>query len=396
MGQFTATRFILHTAFRMFYPFLSVFASGMGVSLSAMSLAVTAQDSAGALGPFLAFITDSRGRKIGILLGVGIFTLGVGLIAWKPIYPVFFIGVILIAFGIAVTLPSMHAYVGDQVAYQRRGLVMAVTELSWSASFIIGVPLMGLLIARSGWAAPFPILAGLGGLAFLTLAWMLPRDRPPDPAGPGPLGNFRTVLASRPALAALALAAAIAGSNEIINLVFGIWIKGSFGLEIAALGAAAMVIGFSELGAEGLAGGLVDRLGKERSIRIGLVLNCLASALFPLLGRQLWGALLALFLFYLTFEFVLVATLPLMTELVPGARGTLLALNAACFSLGRAGGALIGAPLFQSSGILASAVAAILVNGLALIALRHIKIPVRVELSGKTQAPPAADEAGGE
>ena len=84
----------------------------------------------------------------------------------------------------------MHAYVGDQVAYQRRGRVMAVTELAWSASFIIGVPLMGLLIARSGWAAPFPILAGLGGLAFLALAWMLPRDRPPDPCPAGRARQF--------------------------------------------------------------------------------------------------------------------------------------------------------------------------------------------------------------
>jgi predicted MFS family arabinose efflux permease len=337
---------------------------------------VTAQNIAGALGSFLAFVADSRGRKTGILLGVGIFILGTGLVAWKPIFPVFVIAVILIAIAVDVTRPSMHAYLGDQVAYQRRGLVIAVTELAWSTSFIVGVPLMGLLIARWGWTAPFPVLAGLSGLAFLTLTWTVPRDRPPDPAWQGVRGNIRAILASGPALAGLALAAAISGSNEIINLVFGIWIKDSFGLEIAALGAAAVVIGISELGAEGLAGGLVDRMGKERSIRIGLVLNCLSAALFPLLGRQLWGALLALFLFYLTFEYVLVATLPLMTELVPSARGTMLALNAACFSLGRAAGSLTGAQLFQEWGILANAVAAILVNIVALVALRKIKIPV--------------------
>jgi len=376
VGLFTATRFVLHTATRMLYPFLPVFASGMGVSLGAMSLAVTAQNIAGALGSFLAFVADSRGRKTGILLGVGIFILGTGPVAWKPIFPVFVIAIILIAIAVDVTRPSMHAYLGDQVAYQRRGLVIAVTELAWSTSFIVGVPLMGLLIARWGWTAPFPVLAGLSGLAFLTLAWTLPRDRPPDPARQGVRGNIQAILASGPALAALALAAAIAGSNEIINLVFGVWIKDSFGLEIAALGAAAVVIGVSELGAEGLAGGLVDRMGKERSIRIGLVLNCLSAALFPLLGGQLWGALLALFLFYLTFEYVLVATLPLMTELVPSARGTMLALNAACFSLGRAAGSLTGAQLFQEWGILANAVAAILVNIVALAALRKIKIPV--------------------
>ena len=60
--------------------------------------------------------------------------------------------------------------------YKRRGRVLAITELSWSLSFIVGVPLMGLLIARYGWTAPFPVLTLLGLLAFGVLAWMLPGD----------------------------------------------------------------------------------------------------------------------------------------------------------------------------------------------------------------------------
>ncbi len=371
---FTATRFVLHTAFRMLYPFLAVFAGGMGVSLGAMSLAITAQDGAGALGPFLAFVADSRGRKTGILLGMGVFILGVGWIAWMPVFPAFFGGVILIAIGMSVAVTAMQAYLGDQVAYERRGLAIAVIELGWSASFMAGIPLVGLLIVHAGWAAPFAALAGLGGLAFVLLAAFLPRDGPVSAASANPLKNFRSVLTYGPARAGLALGVAITAANEVINLVFGLWIKDSFNLEIAALGAASMVIGVSELGAEALVGGLVDRLGKERSILIGLVLNCLAAALFPLLGGQLWGALAALFLFYLTFEYLVVSSLPLMSELLPGARGTLLAIYAACLSLGRASGALMGAPLYQNWGILASALAAIGLNLLAMLALSKIRV----------------------
>ena len=83
----------------------------------------------------------------------------------------------------------------DRVPYQRRGLMIALTEFGWSLSFIIGVPLVGFLIARRGWQAPFPWLAGAGLLSIVMLALLVPNDRPA--AGHAPslwrnLGSFDT------------------------------------------------------------------------------------------------------------------------------------------------------------------------------------------------------------
>ena len=61
----------------------------------------------------------------------------------------------------------MQAYLGDRVPYEKRGLPLALTELSWSLSFIIGVPLTGFLISKYGLTSPFPWLAGLGLLALI-------------------------------------------------------------------------------------------------------------------------------------------------------------------------------------------------------------------------------------
>ncbi|MCJ7534713.1 MAG: MFS transporter [Anaerolineales bacterium] len=376
---FTATRVVLNTMYRMVYPFLAVFGRGMGVDLPTITLALTLRSFTGVFGPFLAFIGDSRGRKTGMLFGLAIFILGLSVVMIWPTFPGFLAALILSMLGKYIYDPSMQAYLGDRVIYQRRGRVLAITELSWSLSFLVGVPLMGFLIARYGWQAPFPVLALFGLLAFGVLAWMVPHDQVQPGHSAGLQANIRKILAYPPVLAGLAMAMLLSSANEVINLVFGIWLENSFGLMIAALGAAAAVIGVSELGGESLAAAITDRLGKPLAIGIGLGLNCLAALVLPILGSSTAGAVVGLFFFYLTFEYALVSSVPMMTEVMPSARATVMAVTAASVSLGRALGALIATPLFlfgESSAtipdILPNALAAIVLNAAALVALRYL------------------------
>jgi len=182
------------------------------------------------------------------------------------------------------------------------------------------------------------------------------------------------VFKSRSAIAALILGLAMTSANEIINLVFGIWMETSFGLKIAALGAASAVIGFSELGGESLSGALADRVGKENAVRAGLILNIISALAMPLLGRLgVLGGMVGLFCFYLTFEFALVSSLTLTSEILPEARATLMAVNMAILSLGRAVGAII-APAVFVWGFQSNAITAALVNLIAFAALGFIRI----------------------
>jgi DHA1 family inner membrane transport protein len=377
---FTLIRTVLNTMHRMVYPFLAVFGRGLGVELPAMALAVTARSLVGVVGPFLGSVADRRGRKTGMFLGLLLFAIGTSLIIVFPTYPVFILTLIVTMLGKYVFDPSMQAYLGDRVLYERRGRVIAVTEYSWSMAFFIGVPVIGFLIARWGWLAPFPLLLILGAVSLLALAWMLPRDPEPNRDDPGFLRNLGSVLTYRLALTGLVVGFLISTANEIINLVFGVWMEDSFGLKIAALGVAAAVIGVSELLGETFSVGFTDRLGKPNAIGLGLVVNCLAALALPLLGQTLPGALTGLFLFYISFEFAIVSTLPMMTEIMPTARATLMATNIAGHSLGRAAGALLATPLYtwgQTSamlpGFLLSAGVSVLFNLLALLAVYSLR-----------------------
>jgi predicted MFS family arabinose efflux permease len=380
---FTATRVVLNTMYRMVYPFLTAFGRGMGVDLPTLTLALTARSLAGVFGPFIGSIGDIRGRKTGMLFGLFLFIVGVSLVIIWPTFPAFVAALILSLLGKYVYDPSLQAYLGDRVAYQQRGRVLAISELGWSLSFIIGVPLMGFLIARYGWSAPFPVLALLGLGAFGILVWMVPSDKVRGGIQSGLWANLRKVFTYPPVLAGLVMALLIGSANEMINLIFGVWLENSFGLMIAALGAASAVIGLSELSGESLAAAFTDRLGKPVAVSLGLGLNCLAVLALPFLGRSSTGAIIGLFFFYITFDFAIVSTIPIMTEVMPSARATVMAVAGASISLGRAIGALLGTPLYlfgvSSAGIpdiLPNALAAVGLNILAIIALRYLQLGI--------------------
>jgi predicted MFS family arabinose efflux permease len=374
---FILIRIVMSTAYRMVYPFLPVFARGLGVDLNALSLALSARSLVGMFGPFFAGFSDSRGRRAGMVLGLLIFTAGAALMVIWPGYLALTLALIFMLFGNLIIVPSMHAVVSDQVPYERRGLVLAITEFSWSLAFILGVPAVGVLIALYGWQAPFPILTLLGLASIGLVSWLAPKT-PRRASSDGALAKLWQVFTYRPAVAGLILGLALSAANENVNVMLGVWMEDAFKLQIAALGAASAIVGLSELGGEGLVTGLVDRLGKARSVALGVGFNCLAALALPFLGFHLTAALAGLFFFYLTFEFTIVSSLPLITEVMPASRATMMAAFLAAASAGRAIGDLAALPVYRFSlfanPMLGVAGLAVAFNVLALLALRSVKI----------------------
>ena len=370
---FMLLRTILNTLHRMVYPFLAVFARGLGVSIDTLSFVITLRSMIGMFAPVVGSIADQRGRRFGMLLGILLFVVGMSLVVLAPSITTFGIALVLANLGKYLFDPSMQAYFGDRIPYERRGTALAITEGAWSLAFVVGVPVMGLLIARFGWNAPFSLLAGLGLIMFLVVWRMIPGGDHASQTLTATSGkNVRAVLTNLPALAGVSIAMWATASNELVNLIFGVWLEDSFGLKIAALAGASAVIGLSELSGEGLVALTTDRLGKPRALVLGLIGNILAALLLPVVGRTAVGALAGLFLFYITFEYVLVSHIPLMTEVMPNARATLLSFNAMGHSLGRAIGALIATFIYERFGFLPVTLIAILFNLFALLALGEL------------------------
>lgn len=347
-------RWVVNINSRMVYPFLPVFARALGVDLPAISLVLTTRSLITTLLPFFTSAISRHGRRTGMIAGVGLFTVGVSVSIFWHTYAGFYISQCTAYFGAFLYVSSCQAFIGDKVPYEKRGTVMAITEMGWALSYIIGMPLVSLGIGLMGWYAPFPALAAAGLAGMFLIYRTIPDDAPAKISGEKVFSGLARVFSSPRARTGLAFSFMMVTANEVVNVVFGVWMEGSFGLKLAALGAASAVIGASELFGELFSAGLADRIGKKRAITNGLILMGIAVVILPWLGKLgVAGALSGLFLFYLTFEFTVVCSLPFLTEVMPEARVTFMGANVAMISLGRAVGALI-APLLFSLGFSAN------------------------------------------
>jgi predicted MFS family arabinose efflux permease len=156
----------------------------------------------------------------------------------------------------------------------------------------------------------------------------------------------------------------VMGANEVLLIVYGSWMESSFDLSLATLGLATGVIGAAEITGELVVGPAVDWIGKRPVIIVTGLLTGLTYFALPYVVSSLAAALVALFVLFLFFEMTVVGGVPLMTELVPTARGVVMSVVLAAGGLGRAIGALIGFAIwsrggFQAVGIVAGTVMSI-------------------------------------
>ncbi len=345
---FTLIRTVINSGYRLVYPFLPLFAAGMGVSLEQMGLAFSIRSVLGAVSPFVASIADSYGRKKGMLLGLFLFWLGCLSSVISPTFLGFVIGSSIVVVGNGVFIPSMQSYLGDRVPYESRGRVLAITELSWALGFILGVPLLGFLLKTYNWWTPSIAMSIAGFILLLCLWYFIPSDSHSHYRGQSLLSNFKLIIRVGPVVIGLVTAFLFTTSNEVINLVFGQWIRDNFGLAFETLTLASVIIGSSELASEFLSAIFLDKVGKLRTLFLSLALNTISVVLLAMSGNSFTLTLICLALFYISFEFALIALMTYMSELFPAARATVLAVTVAMFSMGRLGGSLLGPGLYRS------------------------------------------------
>lgn len=347
-------------------------AIGMGVKLTELAVALSIRSFLGSFAPFLAIFADTHGRKKGMMLGLVIFVLGVGITSILQNFIGFVIGASLVVVGNGVFIPSMQAYLSDKVPFERRGKVLSIIEMSWSFAFIFGAPALGLLLTRINWVAPHIVLTGVGLVLLLTYWKIVPEDHG-SPIKQPLLQNLGLVFRTAPVVAGIAASTSFICANELVNVVFGEWIKDSFGLAFATLTIASIVIGGSELGSEFLSALVLDRIGKQKAMTVGLLVNALVVILMPLTKSSLPLALTALGLFFVSFEFTFLALITQMSEVFPPARATVMAVLVATFSAGRVFGSLMGASFYQMS-FWATCIGAVALDLLAIWLIQRIKI----------------------
>jgi len=369
-GAATLCRLVLNTARRFAYPFAPVLSRGLGVNLTAVTSLIAINQATSIIGIFFGPLADRFGYRLMMLAGLVMLVVGMLAGGFLPFY-----SVILLAFflaGLAKTMfdPALQAYVGERVPFQKRGLVIGLLEFSWAGSTLVGIPGIALLIDRLGWRAPFFVLGGLGIFGILTLVILIPRDTRRTDAhhnSPSVLNAIQQLIQQRAPLGTLGFALLFGIANDNLFVVYGAWLEESFSLSIVFLGVGTSIIGAAELLGETLTAFFGDRLGLKHSIIIGIILTMLCYVILPFSSQTLPRAFISLFVLFLIFEFTIVSSLSLSTELLPTSRATMMSGFFAAAGLGRVIGSLIGGHIWLAGGIMATGLASGIICGVALV-----------------------------
>jgi predicted MFS family arabinose efflux permease len=361
-------RFILNTSRRFVYPFAPVLSRGLGVPLTAITSLIALNWATGIMAFFIGPITDRLGYRFMMIAGMILFAVGLLVSGFFPLYAVVLVALFLAALGKAIFDPALQAYISEQVPYRRRGLAIGFLEYSWAGSALLGIPALALIIDRFGWRSPFFLMGLLALLGIAALVVLIPRKK--DHARRDPkidlMAAWRGVLREKTARGALAFIFLVSAANDNLFVVYGAWMEKSFGLSIVALGLGTSAIGLAELLGETLTATLADRIGLKRSVMTGLTICIIFYAMLPFVGQTITMALVSLFLIFVTFEFMIVTSVSMATELLPEARATMMATYMGAAGLGRVVGALIGGPVWLMGGIFATGVVSAFISALAL------------------------------
>ena len=359
-----AARLVLNTGSRFVYPFLPAIARGMGIPLTQAGLLVSIRWISGLATPATVRILGrgERRRRL-IIAGLSMFAVGATITAATSVFAGAVVGFVLFGLGKPIFDVAAQAYLSDRTPYLMRARYLGVIEITWASSLLVGAPAAGWLIARWGWAAPFWVIAVLCVVALGAMRWVIEAD--PQSAE---TSTPRLAL-DRSAVALLIAIGLFTGASEIMFVVFGAWLEDDFGLSLLALGAAGVLVAVSELAGEGSTLVWTDRIGKRRSVAIGLVISAVAYVLLAMTNANLTAGLASMALALAGFEFTIVSTFPLASEYRPEARTRFLALTTVGMGVGRAVGASVGPFLYEQSGLTANTLVAAAANLLALILL---------------------------
>ncbi|MFT4253267.1 MAG: TCR/Tet family MFS transporter [Caulobacter sp.] len=246
--------------------------------------------------PVLGMLSDRYGRRPVIL--ISIFGLGVDYIfmALAPGLWWLFVGRIIHG-ATAASFSAAGAYIADVTPENGRAKAFGLIGAAWSAGFIAG-PALGGLLGEIDLRLPFWIAAGLALLNWLYGLLVLPESLPPERRVPrfdwrkaNPVGSLK-LLASHPDLPRLGVVSFLMQlAHNAYPSVFVLYTGYRYGWTPFQIGLLMMGSGLLGVVVQGLlVGPIVDRLKERGAVIAGLACFVVSFGIFAFAP---WGWLFA-------------------------------------------------------------------------------------------------------
>jgi MFS family permease len=365
IGTSIAAKLAVDIGSQIFNPFLPLIASGLGLGVVQLGQLVGLRSAMGVFAPVSGALSDRFGYRLVIRVTLLIMAAGsLGLAASHALWMAV-ASIMLIGLGGSSFVPNLQAYVSTHLPYAKRARGLGMIEYSWALTGIVGLSLIGLLIAATGWRTPFYLLA-LALVAMSVVFGAMPgkarRNAGVNADGgataQGKSGWWRGFLSifvvntNRRSTYATIVAATLSYFAAMqVMLMHGAWLAGRYGLDAAQLGLVALVLGCFDLTASVTVSLVTDRIGKRRSVMIGIFGSLVGYLAMPFLDTGVIQAIIIIALARMCFEFNIVSHFPLLSEQAPAQRGQVMTLSAAMTMLGGTLAGFTGPWLYVNLGV---------------------------------------------
>jgi predicted MFS family arabinose efflux permease len=344
----TAAKLAANTALRWVVPFLPTLERAFGSTTATLTTVIGVAELGGLSTSLTGRHLDTGHQRRIVLAGTAAVAAS-AVIALAGTVPWFAVSMVILIIGVANLTVAGHAWISARVPYERRGRAIGAFETSWAIALLVGAPTIALLIRWWGWRAPFVALAVAATLGWL-LVWRTVERDVLVPADPDSDGGARAPLPWR-AWCTLTASALTAAGGLSVFVVSGVWLDDRHDVSTGGLGLVAMGFGALELAASSAAALVSDRVGKTRSVVIGLAVLVLGLAVTAMSGDSLLLAVVGLTTVLTGFEYAFVTSLSLVSEAAPTARGRAIATGNALGTLARAGAVSLSGLLYEAVGI---------------------------------------------
>ncbi|WP_348754002.1 MFS transporter [uncultured Aquincola sp.] len=351
----TLSAFAIGTTEFVIVGLLPTVAADLGVSLPSAGLLVSLYALGVAVGaPVLTALTGRLPRKQLLLGLMALFTAG-NLLAWQaPGYGTLVAARVLtgLAHGVFFSIGSTIAT--GLVAKDKAASAIALMFTGLTVALVTGVPLGTFIGQHFGWRETFLAVAGLGALAFVGSAVLVPRHIAHTP--PASLAQQARVLAE-PRLLLVYAKTAIGYGGSFIPFTFLAPILNEVsGFSAGAVAWVMLVYGVSVAVGNLWGGRLADRWGPIPALKLIFALLAAVLFVFSFTAHQPWLAVLTV-LAWGAVAFGNVPGLQLYVvrqaeRQVPQAVDVASGLNIAAFNLGIAGAAWAGGLIVEHLGLM--------------------------------------------
>lgn len=371
IGVSISTKLLADSTYQIFNPFLPMIAAGLGTNLTVIGQMITWRNLVSLVGPFVGTVADRSGYRFVIRLGLLLLLVGTLMVGSSQGVTLAAAGMLIMGVAHVCIGPMLQAYISTRLPYSQRARGIGMLEYSWALTGIVGLSLLGVLLARTNWRWPFFLLAaGIAGM------WFVFGGMPEARSQTGAYSSLKAMLRGFFRLGANArsiYATMVAGAFNYfaasqLMITYSTWLNDSYGLQAAQLGMVAMVLGvFDLLLGSVLVSLFTDRLGKRNSVLLGSLVALVGYCLIPIFNRGAIPAVLTLALSRGGFEFAIVSNISLLSEQAPSQRGKALTLGGALWQLFGAMAGLSAPWLYTHWNVSGIAIASAICVALALV-----------------------------